>query len=172
MKWQLVIVGLLASVIAAQAEIKFEPFTSKRCGFSILMPGTPKEETKKVKSGRGELDSTTFALGTLENKVHWMVTVVDYPADTPPELADKLLDGAVEGAMKNIKGKTLSEGKISLVNKYPGRQFQIEAEKIGIHRANVYLVNNRLYQIVARGPKDAVTSPDATKYFESFKLVE
>jgi hypothetical protein len=171
MKWQFVIAGALLSVLAAQAQIKLEPFTSKACGFSILMPGTPKEQAMKVKSDRGELESKTFGLGT-DNKVHWMVVVVDYPPDTPAELADALLDGAVKGTAKGLGGKTLSEGKITLDNKYPGRQFQVESEKVGIHRAHVFLVGNRLYQIVVRGPKEGVTSPEAKKYLESFKLLD
>ena len=170
MKWQFVIAGVLVSVIAAQAQLKFEPFTSKACGFSILMPGTPKEQTLKVKSDRGNLENKQFALAT-ENDLYWLVSVIDYPADTPPELADRLLDGAVQGAMKALKGKTLSEGKISLENKYSGRQFQLQLDKGVIHRAQVYLVNNRLFQIVVRGPKEGATSQEATKYMESFKLV-
>ena len=46
------------------------------------------------------------------------------------------------------------------------------AAKVGIHRAHVYLVGNRLYQIVVRGPKEVATSAEATKYLESFKLVK
>jgi hypothetical protein len=170
MKWQLVMAGVMLSAITAQAQLKFESFTSKACGFSILMPGTPKEQTFKIKSDRGDLENKQFVIGT-DNGVFWMVSVIDYPPDTPAELQDKLLEGAVKGAMKNLGGKTLSEGKLMLDDKYPGWHFQVEAEKIGVHRARVFIVGNRLYQIVARGPKEGVTAQEATKYLESFKLV-
>ncbi len=169
MKWQFVIAGVLVSVVAVQAQLKFDTFTSKACGFSVLMPGTPKEQTMKIKSDRGVLDHTQFMVA--EKTTFWMVSVIDYPADTPAELADKLLDGAVKGAVNNLKGKALREGSLPLENKYPGRQILLETEKVGFYRSHIFLVNNRLYQIVVRGPKEDVTSADATKYLESFKLV-
>jgi hypothetical protein len=168
MKWQLVVVGLLVCVVAAEAQLKFETFTSKDLGFSILMPGMPKEQTLKIKSDRGDLENKQFMVAS--DTGAWIVSVIDYPADTPADLADRLLDGAVKGAMNNLKGKTLSEGKIMLDKKHAGRQFQVEAPKIGVHRAHVFLVGNRLYQIVVRGPKELATSAEATRYLESFKL--
>ncbi len=171
MKWQFVIVGVLVSGIAASAEIKFEKFTSKPFGFSVLMPGTPKEQTTKIKSGLGDLDNNSFTVIT-DNKVFWNVLVIDYPAGSAAERQEALLDGAVNVNVNRLKGKKISETKNPLDGtKFPGRQVQIEAESVGFVRAHMYLVGDRLYQVIVQGPKEVVTSADATKYLESFKLV-
>lgn len=171
MKWPFVIAGVLLSGIAVSAELKFEKFTSKPGGFSILMPGTPKEQTTKIKSALGDLDNKQFSVVT-DGKIFWNVLVIEYPAGSTADRQEALLDGAVNATVKGLMGKKISETKNALEGTiFPGRQVQIEAEKIGIFRANIYLVGDRLYQIVVQGPKEVVTSPDATKYLESFKLV-
>lgn len=172
MKWHLVVVGMLLSSLAgARAQVALEPFASKDCGFAILMPGKPKEQTSKIKSALGELDNKQFMVATA-NKAFWMVSVIDYPAGTANGKEDALLDGAVKSAVKGLQGKTLHEGKITLEDKYPGRKLEVEAEKIGVYRAHFFLVGDRVYQVIVRGPKDAATSPEAMKYLESFKLVK
>jgi hypothetical protein len=170
MRWQLILAGLLLPALVATAQLKLEPFTSKACGFSVLMPGTPKEQVGKIKSASGDLDNTQYAVAA--SKAFWMVSVVDYPAGSANGKEDALLDGAVKSTVKGLQGKTLAEGKIILEDKYPGRKLEVEAEKVGLYRAHIFLVGDRVYQVVVRGPKDVVTSPDATKYLESFKLVK
>jgi len=41
-----------------------------------------------------------------------------------------------------------------------------------LFRARVYLIEQRLYQVVVFGTKEAATSKDADKFLDSFKLAE
>jgi len=164
---------LLPALAVAQAKLEFKTFTSKAHGFSVLLPATPKEETAKLPSPFGELTIHAYLTETNDGKVAWIVTSSDYPAGTvKDENRDNILDGVVKGSAEGVKGKLLTQSKIALDKKYAGRSMQAEVPTTGIYHARVYLVGDRLYQIVVLGPKDVATGVEATKFLDSFKLVK
>jgi hypothetical protein len=173
MRFPAVFVMLLLPVLAlAQTDLKFETFTSKAQGFSILFPGTPKEQTSKVPSALGELTLHNFLLETHQGKAAWIVTSTDYPAGTvKADNQDAILDGVVKGAAQGVKGKLISSSKTTL-DKNPGRVMQADVPNLGVYHSRMYLVGDRLYQIVVLGPKDLATGAEAKKYLDSFKLAK
>jgi hypothetical protein len=97
---------------------------------------------------------------------------IPIPAGETAEQTQTRLDGAKNGAIKNINGKLIREAKITL-GKHPGRQFSAELPgSKGVMKARVYLVGKRLYQIMAVGPKDFTDSADVKKMFDSFELTK
>lgn len=164
---------LLPAFAAAQDKLDFETFTFKTQGFSVLLPGTPKEQTNKVPSALGELTLKNFVVETHKGKAAWLISCTDYPAGTvKADNQDAILDAGASGAAQGVKGKLINQTKIMLDKKYPGRAIQVDAPNFGLYVSRIYLVGDRLYQIVVLGPKDVATSPEATKYLESFKLVK
>lgn len=174
MSFRAVAVLLALPVLAvAQADLQFETFTSKAQGFSVLLPGTPKEQTLKAPSPLGELTFHNFLVETNQGKAAWLATSVDYPPGSiKAENQDGVLDAGVKGAVDKLKGKLLTQSKIMLDNKYPGRSMQLEVPNLGLYHSRIYLVGDRLYQIVVLGPKDLATSTEAKKYLDSFKLAK
>jgi hypothetical protein len=164
---------LVPTLVLAQAKLEFEKFTSNELGFSILMPGMPKGRSEKVPSPLGELTVKGFVVETNQGKAAWMVTSTDYPAGTvKADNQDAILDGVVKGSTEGVKGKLLTQSKITLGKKHPGRSMQTDVPNTGIYHARVYLVGDRLYQVIMLGPKELATSPDATKFLDSFKLLK
>src|SRR5262249_10664298 len=106
---------------------------------------------------------------------YFAVMYNDFPADKIKGAnPDNMLNGGRDRAVANVKGKLISEKKISLGKaKYPGRELmiQIPGSPLSV-RQRMYLVENRLYQTIVVGTEGVVKSNLADKFHDSFKLVE
>jgi len=160
-------VVLVASAggLAAQ-EKKYE---SKAGKYAVLFPGEPTTESTKA----GEL---TLNSAKAEAKgVVYIVIYTDPPAEalkkTKPEEFLETNEKSLLGSFKakGAKSQATALGK----EKYPARTAAAEVlvDTTTLHlRTELVLVENRLYQVLAIGPKDAVTGAAADKFFESFEV--
>ena len=146
-------------------------FTSAEGAFSVLMPGTPAEQTQAQDTDLGPIDvhMYTFEGGDVAYLIGYNVfpaAVID--ASTPAAI----LDGARDGQVETVKGTLVNESEITL-GTYPGRDLEIQVEGsdgASSLRTRLFMVGDRLYQLVVAGPKGQSTSPDTIKFLDSFKL--
>jgi hypothetical protein len=169
------LVALCPVVLCAEDKKDEKGFTLNPKGgkFSVALPDKPTEKTNKLKTDTGEVEVHMFLLD-LKDRVY-LVSYNDYPADSVGTKVESVLDGVVEGNAKAIKGKVVSSERIKFGKKeYPGRDIRIEfgGEKKNIYRARVYLVGDRLYQVVALGPDEFTKSKEVDEYFKSFAITE
>ena len=68
----------------------------------------------------------------------------------------------------NIEGKVVSEKPLPL-GSHPGRELQVENAELAM-RIRLYLVDRRLYKVVASWPKSRVFSVDDERFLNSFRL--
>jgi hypothetical protein len=164
----------LCFTAAVRAEDKWETYSSKGGKYSVSLPGKPTESDKPIDSAAGEI-TIHMALLSPNNDLAYLVTYNDYP-DAALAGTDKegMLDGVRDGNLKSFGGKVASEKKMTIgKDKFPGREILLEkAGETTVYRARMYLVNNRLYQVVIVASKDVATSKDTDKYLESFKVGE
>ena len=82
---------------------------------------------------------------------------MDYPKGTVGADTDKFLAGVVERNVGQLKGKVSAEEKVTLgKDKHPGRDVRVDLpDKKQFYRARVFLVGDRVYQIVVLGPEEA-----------------
>ncbi len=158
---------------AAQVqETGWKEFQSKEGGFSVLLPGAPVEEKQAVQTELGPIEVRTFTFGLKENVGAYVVSFNDYPVELVKQSdPQKMLDGARDGAVRTVKGRLLSEKKITL-DGAPGRELRIEAPGTLVIQSRIYLVKNRLYQILAVTQKEKAADAEITKFRDSFKLVK
>jgi hypothetical protein len=146
----------------------FEEFRSDAGNFSILMPGKPKTEKQTVETAVGSVDMIMYTAGS--RKAGCAVAFTDYPQQlvdsTDPQ---KLLEGAKNGAIKNVKGKLVSETKVSF-NGLPARDMVIEVPSEGIITARLIIASPRFYQLMLITPKDKDHKEDISKFFNSLKI--
>jgi hypothetical protein len=151
-------------------------FSSKDGRFSIVFPegySTPKLEKSDIPSELGKIKLYMFtSLNDAEG-----VCLVGYSdingVTITNDLKEKMLDGAKEGALKNMNATLENERTVELDGN-PGRSLLFVTESGGeqMHgRFDYYMVGNRLYQIgyiaIAEGALDA---DHVVSYFDSFKL--
>jgi hypothetical protein len=172
MRRLLTALGLLMSLLPLRAEDRAGPgwkeFAPKDGRFRVLMPGTPKREKQDTESdfGKGVLVMHTVERGGLIYGANYC----DFPAAIKKAPADKVLDSSRDGCVDNLNGKLLLDKKVKL-GEHPGREVRVGVEGGRVFRARVYLVGRRLYQVVVFGPGEKVTSKEADKFLDSFKLV-
>jgi hypothetical protein len=165
--------ALAISVIwLAAAGIEWSIFEPPNSGFTVLMPGQPGEHKKKVALPQGFGELILFDATLKGSDVRCVAAYTDYPsAAYPAGTLDKRLDNARDGAVSASRGRLARERSIVLgVN--PGRELTITIDGKNTMVMRLYAVNDRLFQVAVVGPADVVTSANAAKFLESFKLAK
>jgi hypothetical protein len=172
MRWT---IGLFLVAFSATSTFGDEPpqpkeFVSKEGGFKVLMPGTPKTDKLDSESdfGKGVLHMNSVQAGM----AMYAANYCDFPAEIKKAALKQVYDSSRDGAVANMEGKLATEKDIKL-GEHSGREIQIEvAGGSRLFRARVFLVGQRLYQVVVFGTKESASSKDTDKFFDSFKLTE
>jgi len=172
MKNKLLYLVLVATVLVGCQLSNSKTFTSDEAGFSISFPGSPTQDAQNVNTPIGAITMHTFMIE--KSDVAYMVAYSDYPESlvnqTPP---DVILSGARDGAVANIQGRLVNEIFISLQG-HLGREIIIEAPAAeAFARVRIYLVENRMYQIMAlTSTQQESLTDEITNYLNSFVIME
>jgi hypothetical protein len=163
--------ALLVAVAAAPAgetTLKEHKWDAGKC--TVLIPGTPKELTNKGVSPGGTPVETSMLLVDGGKHVYLVAFTPNAElAKASDELKKKALDDGRDAAVRSVKGKLLNEKDVK-TGDLAGREFQVDAPGLGVYRARMFIVGDRLYQLVVAGPKDIAQSKDADKFLDSFKV--
>ena len=146
----------------------WQEFRSGEGRFTALFPGTPQPKTQTVFTAIGNVTAFMYMVDSSDGAVGVMY------ADYPPALVQqgdvtKMLDGARDGAIANVKGKLVEESRSSLQGA-PGREYLIQIKESAFCRSRIYLVKNRLYIVQALGSKQQVQSREAERFLDSFEF--
>lgn len=173
-----VVAFLISATLFNLTLLSFAPkvareYRSEAGNFSVQTPYTLKESSESLDTQVGEIEIHSF-LGERGNE-SVSVGYTDYPAElvrvSDPE---RILDGSRDGAVENVNGELVSETRISL-DGYPGRELTIsiiaENKQEIVLRGRVFLVENRLYQIMAVVPKGKENGKHIEDFLQSFTLL-
>ena len=163
--------GIVALLTLAAGCQKMEDFTSSEHKFKARFPGKPKKEQQ---TGPFGVAVTMYGVESRDGLFGIVVSEMPIPANETPEMTQNRLDGARDGAIRNVGGTQKTSSAITLNNKYPGREFSasITQPKKGQVRARVYLVGPRLYQVMVMGTDSFATSSKADEFLNSFQVIE
>jgi hypothetical protein len=183
--WALAVGGIVAAIVIAwfyspslfrRGQGSWAEFTSDQGGFSVLMPGTPKEsqETQsvlffsltmhmlKARIPGGPEECVVSYADYSESMMNWM-----------PTNPNELLDHSCRGMEAGGKGKLIDIRPIALAG-YPGREVTCRRDQGGetwFVRARLYLVDRRLYHLAfASRQQDRIAAKDIDEFLASFKL--
>lgn len=138
-------------------------------GFTVEMPGAAELTTRSGTVGDRTVFMKLYRVNN-EGKYQFSISVVDVREamqnqDRVPETA---LDAYVQGLVKTVKGKLLSDKPVRL-GIFPGREILVESDG-ALSRLQIYLANAFLYSVEVRSARKFVASADADRFFASFKL--
>ena len=148
--------------------------------YIIEFPSEPEKGSQDVPTVKGtvKMDTYTTQPANDQNKVY-MVAFSKYPKtffenglDTFEE-QNTVLNGNVEGAVNNTKGRLVTDKKITF-NGYPGRDVKIEVMSLNIAyimEMRVVLVGYNLYLTQIIYEKMNKGDAKAKHFFESFELI-
>jgi hypothetical protein len=162
----LALVALAPRLASAQ---EWKEFSSPECRCSAQFPGAPQPRTQPLQSKYGSHEAKMWILDVPGN-AFFALFYMDYPKDSFAKAKpEDLLADARDEAVKNVKGKLVSETKITM-NGYPGREFKIASPgALNLH-ARIFLAKERLYQVIAVVPEARDSAGDAKKFLDSFKF--
>jgi hypothetical protein len=155
----LALLGMASSAFAQWTEHRFAE------GYRIEFPGTPKSFQQEVQTAVGPIKIYTQSLN--RNGLDFFSAYNRYPNDAPPE---RRLEGARDGAVKNVKG-ILREEESLTIGGAPAKRIIIDVPDPRVVGVQLIVVRgNSLYQAVVVGPVGSESSPDVARFINSFAL--
>lgn len=150
----------------------FEEYVSEAGGFTVSTPLTLEEDTQSVETQAGPIEIYTFTAE--DRQAAYIVAYSDYPeALVTQSEPDVILDGSRDGAVGNVGGTLINETRVELQGN-PGRALVIDTTtddgQAATVNARIYLVDNRLYQILVVVPKEDEVDVDVDGFLDSFSL--
>ncbi len=146
---------------------EWKEFASKEGRFSANFPTEPTVESKKDAKG----DVTVTTQSTTENgAIAFFVIYSDVMGDFSIVNAKEILKQSANAAKADPK----SYKEVPL-NGYPGLEFVAEIEKPDtkvLMKTRLYLVKNRLYQVIAAAEQSKKDKAEFDKFLDSFRLSE
>ena len=158
--------GLLLAAPADKAE-GGKSFTSTKGGFSATFPAgaEPKEQEQM-------LGAVKFVRVSSQqpDKTALQVAVITYPPEALKAQTDEArLDAMRDQLGRSFRTKVEDEKKIKL-DGHPGRSFTLTLANGGLGRVKLFMVKDRMYQVMVLGPKKGASSKEADQFLDSFKL--
>jgi hypothetical protein len=170
--WSLTL-PLLVGAVQDDLPAGWKVVDSKDGRFTVHMPKEPMApKTQVVRTKTGELN-VTLVIAEGRHDSYFVVSYSDFP---PAELKkgeeEKRLDQACNGAAESLRGELREENPIKLDGRHPGREFFIRKNGAVIAKVRIYLVENRLYQVMVLGSGQIFSSKekDAGIFLDSFRL--
>lgn len=166
----LLLAGCLASCSAPPT---IKEFKSEAGGFSVMTPAPLQEAVQPVETQDSKIDLHLFSAS--QDDIAYFVAYCDYAPDlAKPDNAEKMLDGARDGAVGNSHGKLSLETAITLAG-HPGREVVIETAgedrpPVTI-KGRLFMVKNRLYQVTVVTPRTRAGEKSVNDFLQSFKLL-
>ena len=174
MKTKLVLVNiLLAALLLAGCAPKTKDFRSEAGKFSVKAPVTLEEQPQTINVSGGKVEAHTY-LGEKDD-IAYVVAYSDYRQEVVNQSTlDEMLNNARDSMISSANGKLILETRISLGDTV-GREFTLDYEMLdgndGTMKARIYLVKNRLYQVMVLADKANADAASITKFLDSFKLL-
>lgn len=171
------IILVLLSAIALSAYNKsatWQTVNSAEGHFSIMMPVAPKEQINKINSEIGPLEMHLFL--SQNGAAVFLLSYTDYPENIIQQNSpEAILNSVRDGAIANTKGSLLNESNLQLLNKYEGREINVDIPNTAeLSKSRIFLVNNRVYQLVVSSEKKKadLINKETSQFLNSFTLLQ
>ncbi len=169
----LALAGLTGAALAQQASPQtqaatrppsWQPFSSSGYGFSVLMPGTPTENSTPSQSGRSTLHRFYTAPGG--NTMYLVQVSEPKSGRTRASIPDDIADRYARGSGTTV----VSQRSVTFAGQ-PGREATFHDTKNNVeHRVVWILANKHAYLIAAAGSRQFIDGGNARRFFDSFRL--
>jgi len=151
--------GVPPRIILVEA---WREFKHEAGNFVVMMPGDPLEMSQTLESEIGKIPIYSFT--AQGGPLTYLAMYAEYPISIDTSEAAKTgLDNARDLLLSRRNGKLISEADISF-GKYPGRELKAKIDG-GTLRSRTYIVNQRMYMLMAAAPGD-----DTSKQLDSKKV--
>lgn len=162
-------IGQRITASASDAAVKWHPYRSEAAGFSIQMPGKPTEQP------RAKPDDPCFVICEIGDDESYAVAChggSGFAAGVAKVGASKALKVVRDSALRDAPGLVVRSEKEITLDGHPGLEVVADnPQKNSVTFYNIYIVGDRLYQLVVGVPRGAEHSTTVLKFFYSFRLL-
>jgi hypothetical protein len=165
---------LAAALLLSCGRSEWQPMEASEGGFRVLMRGQPNFTKQGLDTPAGRM--TAYLYSSDRPVSYYAVGYTDYPlALVVGQDAGKVFEGVRDTWVRRIGGRRVaSDSKLMLAGKYQGLEFTAEGDAKGTEafvQARIFLVDQRLYQVIAMGRKNAVSQGEINRFLNSFELI-
>lgn len=141
------------------SQSNWQQFYSKAGNFTVSLPGKPIEESETYDDGSVANNFTVVDKETVYLVTYADVVEVGNQVD-PIETFDAVCEGYT------ADGDTIINKQEIELNGHPGRLVEFKTTDGAVGKASIYLVKNRLYQLILISPN----KEEGKQFFDSFKI--
>ncbi len=168
----LLVLGGCQQNTQSQAAVEWQEFAPGGRGFSVLLPGTPTEESTSEASAFGVIDTAYFKLEPEGEKLAYGVRYDNYPLSVLALLGDAstLIFARHKRLEHEVEGETIDEEDV-FVDDHAGKQVTLELSdgKLGIYR--IFLIDQEMYQLSVKAAPEDASAEEIARFLDSFKLL-
>ncbi len=154
-----------AAALSTPAQV-WNSYSYPSDGFRASFPSAPQFQKSNVPTDAGTFELRAYLVEVSTGAL--FIGVCDYGGKTEGRDPDVLLQGAKEGALKNVNGRLLSENRVTL-GIYHGLVFESENDTMHFS-ARIYMVGDTLYQVLVASPLGS-NYADKARFLDSFELI-
>jgi hypothetical protein len=150
----------------AAAQAQWREFRSDADGFVIALPQEPKVTSQRIK----DTQATQSMIMVEKGELAYLVSVIHMEKGTGPKNPDLKY---FQGLMKNYTDgarTTLRTSKAARIGGKPGIDGISDAGD-SAHQVQIMATGDRVYMVIYVGPKGQENSEDATRFRNSFRLI-
>jgi len=163
------VVTLLLTIVASGTvqQPEWKPFSSPDGSFSVLFPNSPTEHKQTI----GGINTLMY-LSVDDDATEYAVAFADYPEANIKQLTpDKIFDAGRDNLIAAEHGTLIKQSTITLEG-YPGRAITVAMPDGLITTGRLYLIKNRVYQLLAETKRIKENAERIESFLDSFKLAD
>jgi hypothetical protein len=163
----------LCAFAASCGKSEWRPLEVSEGGFRVLMRGQPNYARQNLDTPAGRMTAHLYSSDRPSS--YYAVGYSDYPlALVVGEDPGKIFEGVRDTWVRRIGGRLVAtDSKLTLAGGYSGLEFTAEGKSTGedaFVQARLFLVDQRLYQVIAMGRKNEVPQGEVNRFLNSFQL--
>lgn len=151
--------ALVATQTVTLSQSHWQQFSSEAGQFTVSLPGKPIQESETDNDG-----SVTNNFTVVNGESVYLVTYSDLVDEVNQVNPEEIFDAVCQGYTAD-GDKLVNRREIEL-DGYPGRIVDLNTTDGMVGRASMYLVENRLYQLILISP----SAQEGEEFFESFRI--
>jgi hypothetical protein len=160
------VVALALQFAPASAQDPWREFRSEADGFSVSLPQEPTVTSRRIKDTKATQSMFLIEKGDYA----YLISVVHMEKGTGPKSPDyKYFQGLMKNYTEGSK-TTFRTSKPATISGKSGIDGISDAGN-SAHQVQIFATGDRVYMVIYVGPKGQETSADATRFRNSFKLI-
>jgi hypothetical protein len=161
---------IAASIVSLGGGAFAEALDAPQWNFRATFPCQSQIGGQTVDTAAGRVAITTYACG--DDQIAYLVAINDYPSGTAkPERVDTMYAGGIDQAAKSANGTIRSITPYTLGG-VSGREAVVDQQdQKGTIRLRIFIVGDRLYQIMYLGPVGTEQGASCLDFLNSFTLI-